>query len=141
MSTKQGMAGTPPVAFDFSTYEDVPTGTVRIKTPAGGPTSMVVTLAGPEHPDRKRRLFARQRRLRAVLAKTGKLPVNDPEEDDDAEVDELVACTLDWTGAATPFSPDAARALYSDPKRRWLRDQVKAALEDREAFTQGSAPA
>ena len=122
--------------FDFTSFEDISTGTVKIKTPTGAPTSMEIALAGPEHPDRKRRTFAKQRKLRASIAKTGKLPIADPEEDDADEVDELVACTLGWTGAAEAFSTDAARRLYADPKRRWLRDQVRAALDDRELFTQ-----
>ena len=54
--------------------------------------------------------------------------MSDPEDDEADQVDMLVSCTLGWTGAAVPFSPQAARALYTDPKRRWLRDQVQAAL-------------
>ena len=41
----------------------------------------------------------------------------------------------------TPYSREAARKLYSDPKRRWLRDQVASALNERELFTQACAPA
>lgn len=125
--------------FDFNAFEDTPTGELRIKTPAGAPTPWVMTLAGPEHPDRKNRLWARQRRARAVVSKTGKLPVNDPRDDEAEKVDELAACTLGWKGAAVPFSGDAARALYADPKRQWVRVQVEAALEEREAFTRSSA--
>lgn len=130
---------TTPTVFDFNSIEDVPTGTYRIKDQTGAPTLMVVTLAGPEHPDRKRRLFARQRRLRAALAKTGKMPVSDPEDDEADELDDLVVSTLGWEGAAVPFSPAAARSLYADPKRRWLRDQVLTALQERELFTRSSA--
>jgi len=127
--------------FDFTSVEDVASADIRIKDPTDGtPTSMLVTLAGPEHPDRRRRLFQRQRRLRAHFVKSGgKLPATDPEDDDADEVSELVACTLGWTGASTPFSPEAARAAYTDPKRRWFREQVKTALDDREAFTRRSA--
>lgn len=133
-------ASAPPAAFDFAAFDDVPSGTVRIKDPTtGAPTSMVITLAGPEHPDRKRRLFARQRRMRAALAKTGKLQMSDPEDDEAEELDELVASTLGWEGAAVPYSADAARAAYSDGKRRWLRDQVRQALDERELFTRSSA--
>lgn len=127
-------------AFDPLAFEDVPTGTLAIKNPlTGAPTGMVITLAGPEHPDRKRRLFARQRRLRALMAKTGKMPVSDPEEDAAEELDDLVAATLGWSGAALTYSPEAARQLYSDPKRRWLFDQVKQGLDERELFTRSSA--
>lgn len=126
--------------FDFTSVEDVTTGTVRIKDPTtGAPTSMVITLAGPEHPERKRRLFNRQRKMRHQLAKTGRLPMTDPEDDEADEIDDLVAFTLGWDGAHMPYDRDAARALYSDPKRAWLRAQVKAALDEREAFTRRSA--
>lgn len=133
---------TPPDVFDFTAYEDIDRADVRIKSPVtGAPTAMVVTLAGPEHPDRKRITMAKQRRMRAGLAKTGRLQVGDPEEDAAEEIDLLVACTLGWSGVAVPFSPAAARALYSDPKRRWLLDQLQAALSERELFTRSSAPA
>lgn len=127
--------------FDFASIEETTTGEHRVRTPAGEPTPMVITLAGPEHPERKRRLLAKQRRLRAQLSKTGKMPISDPADDEADELDELVACTLGWDGAAVPYSTEAARALYSDPKRRWLRDQVAAALQERELFTRSSAAA
>lgn len=127
--------------FDFESYEDVSTGVLHVKTPTGAPTGMQITLAGPEQPDRKRRIFAKQRRLRSAIAKTGKLPMADPEDDEADDLDELVASTIGWSGAAVPYSPEAARKLYSDPKRRWLRNQVKAALDDMELFTRACAPA
>jgi hypothetical protein len=127
--------------LDLDAFEDVDRADVRIKDPTtGAPTAMVITLAGPEHPDRKRLVFARQRRLRAVLAKTGKLQVSDPEDDAADQLDMLVACTLGWAGASVPFSRDAARKLYGDARRGWLRDQVQAALDERELFTRSSAP-
>lgn len=126
-------------AFDWAEIEDVPTGEVRIKRPNGQPTSMVVQLAGPEHPDRRARAMQRQRKLRAEFSRTGRMPVSDPEDDEAEELDDLVANTLGWTGAAEPYTRAAARALYADPKRRWLRDQVKAALDERHRFTSGCA--
>lgn len=126
--------------FDFTAFEDTDRADVRIKDPTtGAPTAMVVTLAGPEHADRKRITFARQRRMRAALAKTGKLQVGDPEDDEADELDLLVICTLGWTGAPVVFSTAEAKRLYADPKRRWLRDQVQAALNERELFTRSSA--
>jgi hypothetical protein len=127
--------------FDPFSIEDVSTGTLRVRDEAGAPTSWVITLAGPEHPDRKRRLHARQRRLRAVLSKTGKLPMSDPEDDEADELDDLVACTLGWEGAAVAYSPQAVRSLYADSRLGWLRAQVKMALEERERFMRTSAPA
>lgn len=124
--------------FDPFSIEDVLTGTLRVRDQNGAPTSWVITLAGPEHPDRKRRLFARQRRMRALLAKTGKLPTSDPEEDEADQLEDLVACTLGWEGVAMAYSAQAARQLYADSKRRWLRDQVAAALDERSLFTRSS---
>lgn len=127
--------------FNLDDFEDVTSAEVRIKNPStGAPTPMVVTLAGPEHSDRKRLTFARQRRLRGALAKTGRVPVSDPEDDDADELDMLVACTLGWVGASVAYSRDEARRLYADPKRRWLRDQVAAALQERELFTRACVP-
>jgi hypothetical protein len=126
--------------LDLDAFEDVTSADVRIKDPTtGAPTPMLVTLAGPEHAERKRLTFAKQRRLRAALAKTGKLPMSDPEDDQADELDMLVACTLGWTGASEPYSRDAARRLYADPKRGWLRDQVATALNERELFTRACA--
>jgi hypothetical protein len=128
--------------LDLDAFEDVDRATVRIKNPTtGAPTPMTVVIAGPEHPDRRRLDMARARRLRAAMVKTGKLPMGDPEEDEAERLDELVACTLDWQGASMPYSREAARKLYSDPKRRWLRDQVQAALQERELFTRACVTA
>ena len=126
-------------AFDVSKFQDMPSGELNVKDPFGAPTGMVITLAGPEQPDRKRRQFARQRRLRNELSKTGRLPRTDPEDDDRDEIEELVASTLGWTGSAVPYSVAAARDLYSDTARQWLRVQVKVALDERELFIRSSA--
>lgn len=128
--------------FDPLGIEDVPSAECTIKDPTtGAPTTMVITLAGPEHPDRKRRMFARQRRVRAEIAQHQRLPVVDPEEEEADEIEELVACTLGWKGAPMPYSPETARDLYANPKRAWLRLQVRAFLDRREAFTRSSAAA
>lgn len=133
--------------FDIDQFEDVQTGLLEIKNPATGePTGVSVTLAGPEHPTRQKILMDRTRRVRAAVRKTGKLEVTDPLEDVAEETDYLVACTLGWTGlarggVAVEFSTAAARDLYSDPKRQWLRAQVKEGLDEIELFIKGCAPA
>ena len=133
-----------PTPFDVADYEDVTSADVTIKDPStGAPTALVITLAGPEHPARKKLNFDKQRRMRAQLQKTGKLQLGDPEEDEAEELEQLAAFTLGWRGlrsggADVAFSAEAARALYSSPKRRWLRDQVKAALDEREHFIRRS---
>ena len=55
----------------------------------------------------------------------------------------LVACTLNWAGIRAkgqplPFSVDNARVIYA--KLPWLREQVKAFIEDRANFLKASAP-
>lgn len=133
--------------LDLDDFEDVTSADLRIKHPeTGAPTSVTITLAGPEHPDRKRILFARQRRMRNQLQKTGKLQLQDPADDEIDETDLLAACTLGWSGIVVGgqpvvYSPQAALAIYGNPKRRWLRDQVKAALDERELFIKRCAAA
>ena len=129
-------------ALDILAFEDADSADLRIKHPVtGAPTAMVVQIAGPEHPLRRHLVLDRQRRLRAHLAKTGNMHISDPEDDAADDLELTVACTLGWRGAAQPYTPAAARALYADPKRRWLRDQVQAGLQDRALFMRSSAPA
>lgn len=133
---------TPAEELDILAFEDADSADLRIKHPVtGAPTAMVVQIAGPEHPLRRRLVLDRQRRLRAHLAKTGNMHISDPEDDAADDLELTVACTLGWRGAAQPYTPAAARALYADPKRRWLRDQVQAGLQDRALFMRSSAPA
>lgn len=61
------------------------------------------------------------------------------EKDQEQATELLVACTLGWEGMAMggkdyPFSPDNARALYSDPGYAWLREQVDRFIADRANF-------
>ena len=133
--------------FDIDQYEDAPTADITLKNPkTGAPLDITMTLAGPEHPVRKQLAFDTQRRLRANWQKTGKLQMQDPVEDEQDETDMLVASTLGWSGIARrgqplAFSAAAARELYTDPQRRWLRTQVLAALNEREAFIKRSETA
>lgn len=104
-------------------------------------------LAGPEHQARKRAQVQYARKLRERLARGDVVDV-ELVTDEEAETEMMVAATLGWHGpeggpvlfggVPLPFSPEAARKLYSDPDRRWLRDQVLNALERRRLFIQGS---
>lgn len=126
--------------LDLDAFEDVQTGVCALKHPATGAAfGATITLAGPEHPVRQRFLMDRTRRMRAAVRKSGKLDVTDPLDDREEETDYLVACTLGWSGLerggmAVAFDAAAARQLYTDPKRQWLRSQVKAALDEAELF-------
>lgn len=133
--------------FDLADFETVVSADVTIKHPlTGAPTPIVITLAGPEHPARRKAAFTRARKMRADMMKTGKVQLGDPEEDEQDETDQLAAFTLGWKnltsgGTTIVFTPATARTLYAEPKYRWLRDQVRTALDEREAFIKRSAAA
>jgi hypothetical protein len=139
------MATALPASFDIAGFEDVQSGTVAIRDPlTGAPTALVIEIAGPEHPLRRRDSFDRQRRVRQDIMKSGKVQLDDPEEEEQEQIDKIARYTLGWSGLtiggqAVPYSRQAAQQLYSDPKRRWLRDQVRAALDERERFIKRSA--
>lgn len=133
-------------SLDLDDYEDIPTGTLVLLNPATQePTTSHIILASPEHESRKRIDLARTRKLRSEYAQTGKMPRTDPVDDIDDENDYLVAATLGWSltqgGAPVAFSADAARKLYTDPKKQWLRAQALAGLRKTELFIKDSAKA
>lgn len=130
--------------LDLDTVTEVTTADIVLKHPVtGAPTGAVVTIAGPEHPKRKKIFFDRQRAQRAKFAKAGKIQFDDPEEDEAQAIALLAACTFGWQrlgrkGVALPFSEAAAAALYADPEFGWLRAQVQAAMDARENFIRSS---
>ena len=131
--------------LDLDALEQSTSAVVVLRHPvSGAPTAASITIAGPEHPARKGAIFARMRMRRAEMERTGKLGVTDPLDDEQDELALLAACTLGWEGLSTDgaplvFSAEAARALYADPRRAWVRDQVKAALDERALFFGSSA--
>lgn len=129
--------------FDLATVEDVESAEVQLKR-NGQPLPIFVTLAGPEHPKRKRFAFEKQRKMRKVLAKTGRMEFNDPAEDEAEENDLLADCILGWRGVAfegkaLDCSRDNIYRLLHDKKRAWFRKAIKEAFDDAEAFTRVSA--
>lgn len=131
--------------FIIGTIQDAESAVVDVKDPATGRRIASVTLAGPEHPKRKALLFARQRRMRAALARTGKIDLPDPADEEQDKIDMLVTCTLGWDGFCEedgkplPCTPDNARKVYSAPGHGWLRALLEAALEERDRFIVSSA--
>jgi hypothetical protein len=109
------------------------------------PTNTFITLASPEHPARKKIDLAKTRQLRAIYAKTQKLPTLDPVEELDDETDYLVAITLGWNltqgGKEYVFNADNARKIYTSEKHQWLRKQVLEALQKDDVFIQASVKA
>lgn len=132
--------------LDIDDFEDLEVGVLTLINPATSePSSTTITLASKEHPDRKRVDLSKMRKLRAAYVKNGKMPNSDPLDDIAEETDYLVSVTLGWNltqgGKELPFSADAARKVYTDPKKQWLRGQVLDALNKNEIFIQGSAKA
>jgi hypothetical protein len=110
------------------------------------PLGITFTLAGPEHAKRKQIALAFARDLRRRISRTGKLTLEDPAEDEDREIDYLVASTLGWKelevdGKAVAFSAAAAREIYAAPRFAWIRRQIKQALEEQENFIASSSAA
>ena len=119
-------------------------GVLVLVTPATlARTTSTITLASAENPVRKKLEHAKQRKYRADVQKLGKVQFSDPAEEIDEQTDYLVASTLGWNlkqaGKPLEFSPAAARALYTDPKRDWVRKQVGEALNQNQLFIKDSA--
>lgn len=134
------------VDFDLDSALQKTSARLVLKHPVSGqPTSAWIEIAGPEHPARKAAVFARMRARRQEMERTGKLTISDPADDEQDETALLAACTLGWSlkagGQALAFSADACTAFYADPARAWVREQVKAALDQRELFIGSSATA
>lgn len=130
--------------LDIGDFEDVPSGTLVILHPkTQAPTPNKLFLAGPEHADRKKIDMARTRKIRSEFAATGKMPVTDPIEEYEEQTDYLVTSTTGWeltlNGQPMEFSQAAARTLYTDPKRQWLRRQALVGLQKTEIFISASA--
>lgn len=129
-----------PDVYDFDTEEVVDRADVQIKNRLGANTGLVITVASPMHPDRRRWEFSLMNRKRAAVMKSNKLINSSAEEDHDTETERLAVYTLGWNSAKTPFSREAALALYADERRGHIRAQVKAAVDDMELFTRSFAP-
>jgi hypothetical protein len=107
-------------------------------------TGLFITLAGPEHPDRKRLALNATRAVRSALSKkmaAGERAVpdiKDPESDYAEHIETLVQCTLGWHRKdgrpCTPFSTKAVREVYANPESQWLVEQVTRRYYDAELF-------
>ncbi|WP_342617233.1 hypothetical protein [Rhodoferax sp. GW822-FHT02A01] len=127
--------------FKITSITDALFAVVKIKHPVTKEDlGASITLAGPEHPARKAIEFAKQRKLRASVQKTGKLELGDPADDELDQIEKLTACTLGWDGITDDdgnvieFSRSAAEKLYATEGLGWLRDQLTAAMGERERF-------
>lgn len=133
--------------FDLDSIEDVGSAEVELLHPLSGkPTGAFVTLAGPEHPDRKRLTFGLIRRARQDAARQAaslragrQAAVTAPEEDLEESIDLLVGITLAWRGFKKDGAPLACteankRAMFYDPKRQWVVKQLTEAMQNTNLF-------
>lgn len=133
-------------SLDLDDYEDIESGRLVLTNPkTSEPTTAYIELASPEHQARKQLDLARTRKLRSEFSSTGKMPTNDPVDDIEDETEYLVAATLGWNltvgGEPLLFSAAAARALYTDPKKQWVRAQALVGLHKTALFIKTSAKA
>lgn len=138
-------------ATDLDDVVEADTAEMELQHPqTGAGMGVWFTLAGPEHERRRAFSYAEQRDQRRRLAKVKNLSIgkmlaeSDPEDEEAKVTDYLVACTLGWrdlkiAGTSVAYSPEAARTLYTDPKRAYVRRQVKAFLEDSANFISSSS--
>lgn len=125
--------------FDLDSIEDLSAAEYELLHPiTSEPTGAFITLAGPEHPQRKKVTMDLMRRLRATAARA-KQAVADPEEDARESVKLLAKVTLGWRGIRkhgqeVPYSEAEAAELYADPKRQWVVKQLLAAMNDQDLF-------
>ena len=128
-----------PAGFDLDSVEDLFAADYQVFNPETRlPTGAFFTLAGPEHPERKRIAMDLQRRLRASAGRFNQA-VPDPETDARESVKLLAKVTLGWrgirkNGQEVPYSEAAAVELYSDPKRQWVVKQLLVAMNDQDLF-------
>lgn len=137
-------AATQLMAIGFNTvlpFDDMPSAEVQIKNPQTGELlPLFIEVMGPEHPARKKVGFQQTRRMRDGLAKTGKPTFEDPEQEDAQEPERIADLTLSWRGdglSLPTFTRQAAIELYRS--KRWLMNQVRVALDEKERFIKRSA--
>jgi hypothetical protein len=130
--------------FKLGSIVDMESADIDIKDPATGKKIASVKLAGPEHPKRKAIFYSKQRRMRASIARTGKVEFGDPIDDEADKIDELVAATLSWEGFADeegvmlPCTAENVRKVYTFEKNGWLRIYLSTVADERERFITSS---
>lgn len=127
-------------SLDLDTVIESTSGEYIVKHPVTGlPTVARILIAGFAHSVRRESVYKYMRLAHAEIASTGRVRVSDPEEDELKQTAFAAACTLGWSnlalgGKQLVYTAEAALPLYTDPRYHWLRDQVTAALDQREIF-------
>jgi hypothetical protein len=130
--------------FDVDSIADIGSAEVNLKVNGQPVPGVFVTLAGPEHAVRKSYALDKARRMRKQLARTGKLELDDPVDEQEDETVHMASCVLAWRGIgkggqALPCTKENVLALLADPAKGWFRRAVKEALDDVENFIKRSA--
>lgn len=102
------------------------------------PIGVKIVLAGKDS-DRFQKFVRKQANKRTSKWRPGQKLSFTAEEQEQEKVDLLVACTISWSGVVMngeeiPFSPEAAKELYSNPGFSWLVEQIDEFIGDREHF-------
>ena len=127
------------MGLDLDSVTDLESGEFQLVHPKTGlPTGAFILLAGPEHPERRKKAMNITRAVRASYAKNNRMP-SDPEDEAAEMIETLTMATLGWRGITRggqplPFSKQAARDLYADAKSQWVVVQITTALGDRAVF-------
>jgi hypothetical protein len=108
---------------------------------AEGKEAYIDHYSGDSEIARKHQRAVQRRRL----AMRGRLKIT-PEELEAEAAEVLAALTVGWYLVGlkgdpidTPFTPENARELYSDPRVTWLREQLDESAADRANFSKGSS--
>lgn len=130
--------------FDVDSIADIGSAEINLKVNGQPLPGVFVTIAGPEHKIRKKYALDKARRMRKQLARTGKLELDDPVDEQADETEHLADCVLAWRGIAkrgVPLECNRANvvALLDDPSKGWFRKAIKEAYEDAENFIARSA--
>lgn len=133
--------------LDLDSIATVDAAEVELLHPVTGEgTGAFVSLAGPEHPQRKAEVMAmlRRQRVRGAqqaqrFARGAKLDVPDPEDEERESMEMLARSILGWRGIKrggelVAFSAQAVKDLLADPKCAWIVKQLLRAMNNDELF-------
>lgn len=133
--------------LDLDSIATVDAAEVELLHPVTGEgTGAFVSLAGPEHPQRKAEVMAmlRRQRVRGAqqaqrFARGAKLDVPDPEDEERESMEMLARSILGWRGTKrggelVAFSAQAVKDLLADPKCAWIVKQLLRAMNNDELF-------
>lgn len=108
---------------------------VEILTPAGEKSGVIFHVLGRDSDAYQNILAQHSRDRMAKMAKAGRSFVPTDTDFENEAVSLLVAVTKSWSNLSLPFSQENADKIYRDKKFVLIREQVEAAVHDRQRFT------